>query len=265
MKRKVLNDGDVRWQGVETTKLSYDMIFREEEAKELNRQRYSRRGDGTGSADRSFGNSWHDDDIAEAEGEKLYSEEDVEALLAEKDREWSDRLEETCRKTYQLGLKEGEKVGREKTADELSRISRKLEEGFERAHQEWRERTRLLESGLLDLVFDIAEKVLKYPAERPEDRSYLDSEVGELMQRLDETLNPVLWVSEEDSVHLEQLKERVAPELPVVIRVSDSCKPGEYRLETDREVVVRDYRKMLEDFRLSLSLPSWRDQSQSSS
>src|SRR5690625_7191958 len=134
MKRKVLNDGDVRWQGVETTKLSYDMIFREEEAKELNRQRYSRRGDGTGSADRSFGSSWHDDDIAEAEGEKLYSEEDVEALLAEKDREWSDRLEETCRKTYQLGLKEGEKVGREKTAEELDRKDGKLEEraGVER-------------------------------------------------------------------------------------------------------------------------------------
>src|SRR5690625_7972639 len=106
MKRKVLNDGDVRWQGVETTKLSYDMIFREEEAKELKRQRYSRRGDGTGSADRSFGHSWHDDDSAEAEGEKLYSDEDVEALLAEKDREWSDGLEETCRQTYETDRKQ---------------------------------------------------------------------------------------------------------------------------------------------------------------
>lgn len=266
MKRKILNDRDIRWLGKEVTRLSYDMIFRDEESgvSLVDEERIGAGGETAGArtgADDGFpAGAGRGQPGEETASEKRFSREEVDRLLEEKEREWREKMEKTCQEVYRLGKEEGVKTGFDQGVEEAGRISAALEEGVSGAVAEWKERARLLDPGLLDLAFDISEKILERFDSSPAGRSHLENELAPLLQRLDEATHPVLRVSEKDLPHLEELRKRVAPEIPVVFRVDETLRPGEYRLESDREAVVRSARQMLEDFRKSLSLPGWDEE-----
>lgn len=224
---RIINNERISWRSEGEDRLNYQMIFEEKDPEQ-------------------------EEQIAERQ------RADMEKQLAQRDREWKRKLAEARTKAFnegkELGLRQGYKEAREEIDGKLSVI----EEGLRAAHAEWKERQESLEPGLLDLVFDIAESILGIPVENPAIRDQLDTELGELLQKVDKETRPRLLVSERDYEYVLKLKDRHCPNSTVSIRASDRCNPGEFELDTDRETMVRNFQTMLRDFADNLTLPSWK-------
>lgn len=225
-KPKIIDDRQIDWTPEETSRLSYEMIFEEEFS--------SHEGD-------------------EESGE----EQDIETLLEKRDEEWKKKLEEACETAYQEGKEDGLKEGLEQARSEIDTKLKALEDAFRQAHSEWQERQQILETGLLDLVFEISESILGIPVENPAIRQKLDRELTHLLQKTEEQTKPLLLVSEADFEYIQRLKEEIAPKTTINIRPDKNFNSGEFKLETNHETVVHKFQTMLNDFKESLSLPSW--------
>ena len=224
---KILDDKHISWSGNENARLNYQMIFEECEAS----------NSGTSS-----------------EPEEI----DLEELLRQTNLEWEVKLEKAREEALAEGFEKGRKQGLEQARGEIDEKLAALENAFKQAHSEWRQRQEFLEPGLLDLVFDISEAILGIPVSNPAIREELERELGNVLQEVDEQAKTQLWVSESDYGYVEKLTEMDLYPGSINIQISKECNPGEFKLENNRETIIRSFREMLKDFKDSLSLPSWK-------
>ncbi len=225
MGRKILNIRQVQWDGEESSLLSYKKNFDKQE----------------------------ESASVEKEGEEI----DVEKRIQEEKEKWMELLDQARRAAYQKGFESGLEEGRQAAAEQFEDKLKKIEGVFQEAHKEWLRRQKLMEPGLLELAFDVAESILGVPAENPKLREELNNEIEQLLQHAREDSRVVLEVSEADIEDVKKILKRYEEQHPVKVQVCEECKPGEFRLETDNETVLRDFRLMLADFKKSLKLPKW--------
>lgn len=183
---------------------------------------------------------------------------DAGALLRKRDHKWKKRLQRARKAAYQKGVEEGHQEGLVQAREEIDGKIERLEAILSQSHKEWQQRKQKLIPGLLDLVFDLAEMIVGLPVENPKVRESMEEELSTLLHEADKEIKPIVWVSESDYAYVEKLVEKYATEVMVNIRISKTYNPGEFAFDTDRETVVRDFKEMLNDFRKSLSLPSWQ-------
>lgn len=226
--QKIIGTGELNWYDEERAQLDYQMIFDQNDESDKKEQQ-----------------------------EKAPSEIDIKALLRERDHKWKTRLKKAREHAFSKGYEEGRRQGLEQGRSEIEEQLSGLERSFEEAHIEWKKRQKLLDPGLLDLVFDIAETILELPVENPAIRVKLEQEISSLLHRMDEEVKPFLWISESDYEYVQEMKEEYLSESSVNIQISEECNPGEFKFETDQKTVVYSFKKMLDDFRNNLSLPSW--------
>jgi len=221
--RKILDEKKINWNRNDQATLSYRMIFDE----------------------------IHPETQVEEEAP------DYEQILEDTNREWEERLKKARQEAFEAGVAEGEESGYQRAASELDNKLIKIESHLQKAHHEWQERQKMIDPGVLDMAFDLAGAILQVPVENPEIRKNLEQELGPLLQRIDETTKPVLWISEHDQELINDIREDYAPGATVNVRVNSELNTGEFKLETSRETVVHKFNVMLQDLKDSLTLPSW--------
>jgi flagellar biosynthesis/type III secretory pathway protein FliH len=182
---------------------------------------------------------------------------DYRELLHAKEKQWQKKLKQSRKEAFEEGVNQGYRQGLEEARAELDRHLAVLEHTFEQAHREWRERQQLLEPGLIELAFDVAECILGIPLEHTSVRTRLQEELSKILEDLDEQVKPQLWISEQDYNYVEKLIDGYVHTGSVGIKISAECKPGEFKFESDRKTVVCNFQKMLGDFRAKLTLPEW--------
>ncbi len=208
--------------------------------------------------------SWEDDDRFRLDYTKVFEDRkhvagpqgpDIDQVLQEKLKEWNERLENTRRQAFDQGYRQGHDEGVALARRELDQRLDGMAGQFRAAADEWKATMELLKPGLLNLVFDLAEAILEVPVTNGTMRNKLERELHELLQDLEKDSRPVLWVSREDHDMVASLVTEYEGSTGVMVRVGNTCKPGEYQLETSRERIVRDFREILKDFKDSLILP----------
>ncbi len=182
-------------------------------------------------------------------------EPDYDRIMEAKLREWNDQLEAARLQSFEQGYRKGLQEGREQERSELDHRMGDLKEQFRAASTEWKATMELLKPGLLNLVFDLAEAILEVPVTNGTMRNKLEKELHDLLQDIEKEARPVLWVSREDFGMVQELVDGYDGATGVIVRVGNTCKPGEFQFETNRERIVRDFRQMLADFKESLILP----------
>lgn len=230
--QKVLHTEEINWYEEEEDRLEYDLAF-----------------DGKG-----YKNA--DKDSEKKQFDK--SQVDVKKLIAKRDEKWEKRLAKAKEKAFKEGFQQGQEEGAQKAEEEIDGKLKKLELVLKQAHQEWKKRHAMINPGLLDLVFDMVEKIVGLPVENPDIRQQMEDELSVLLYETDNDIKPQLWVSEKDYKFAEDLVEKYAPQLSLSIRVSSDCNPGEFEFETKKETVVHRFREKLSDLKENLTLPSWK-------
>lgn len=223
--RKIIDDTKINWNRKSQDTLSYRMLF---------------------------------DDAPRKVSEPEEEAPDVEEILRETNAKWEEKLRQSRQEAFDAGVEQGFKQGFDEATSQLEDQASKLSEQLSKAHEEWQERQKMLDPGVLDLVFELTESVLEIPVENPAIRERLQTELEPLLQRMDESTKPVLWVSEADRKFVDKLKELNAPQTSLMIRVDKKLNAGEFRLETNRETVVHQFKTLLQDLKESLNLPSWK-------
>lgn len=197
-----------------------------------------------------------DDSPAIAEPEE--ETPDIEEILRENNQQWEERLRQARQDAYEAGVEEGFKNGYKEAENLLDKKTAVLSKQLDRAHEEWQERQKLLDPGILDLAFELAESILEIPVENPAIRDNMKNELEPLLRRIDETTRPVLWISNADEEFVHAIKEDNAPRTTINIRMDKDLNPGEFKLETKNESVVQQFGTLLQDLKESLNLPVWK-------
>lgn len=230
--QKVLNTEEINWYEEDENRLDYKIAF----------------GD----------NGYRIDKKDDTEDAPEQQQVDVKKLIKKRDEKWEKRLEKARREAFEKGREQGQQEGFEQAEQEIDDKLTRLEQLVEQAHQDWKERHRTLNPGLLDLVFDMVEEIVGLPVENPKIREQLEDELSLLLHETEDEIKPLLWVSESDYRFVEQMVEKYAPELSLSIRIREDCNPGEFEFETEEETVVHRFREKLTDLKENLSLPSWK-------
>lgn len=230
---RVLDNEQINWYKKDNTRLNYKMLFSDEDTPE-----------------QTFA-------VEEREAEEIDPEQLVHQARVDRDQKWKLKVEKTREEAYSEGFEEGKATGYEQAQQELESkldfIHHTIEEGL----KEWKKRQELLDPGVLDLAFEIAEAVLGIPVERSQIKTSLELSLGPLLERIDNQSKPVLLVAESDFEYIQLLKNEYAPDSFIRIRVDENCRAGEFRFESTDEVVVQNVKNTLKEFRKKLPVPSW--------
>ncbi|MEQ8525946.1 FliH/SctL family protein [Gracilimonas sp.] len=225
--QKVLQKNQISWFNEGSKRLNYQMIFNESEVKNE---------------------------------EDEYTEEstDINQLLDERDARWKRKLEQVRAEAYTQGFNAGQTEGLNTARSEIDQKLAVIRQALDKAHEEWKARQEMLEPGLLDMVFEISESILGIPVENPAIRESIEEKLTPLLQKVNEQSKPILWVAEEDLEFTKSLKDDFSKSMVLNIQTSEECNPGEFKLETNEETVVHNFREMLQEFKKTLMLPSWK-------
>lgn len=225
---KVIDNDRITWNQKDSAKLDYRMIFED-----------------------------HD-----AEKERMIKEQkkaEIREILKENDVEWELKLKRTSEEAYQKGLSQGMEKGYQGAQNKIDEKFRFLEKAFAGAYEEWSQRQKKLEPGLIDTVFCLAEKIVGIPVENEKIRIRMEEELSGLLRRVDSESRPTLLVSKCDYDFVAELIKKNKSEPLVHLGVGNECNPGEFVFETEREMVVHKFRLILDEFRKNLkSIPSWK-------
>ena len=183
---------------------------------------------------------------------------DINELLDERDARWKRKLEQVRSEAYTEGFNAGQTEGIETARAEIDQKIGVIRQALSEAHTEWKVRQEMLEPGLLDMVFEISESILGIPVENPAIRASLEEKLAPLLQKINEQSKPILWVCESDLEYVQALKDDFSKSMVLNIQTSEECNPGEFKLETQEETVVHNFREMLNEFKKTLALPSWK-------
>lgn len=224
---KIINDGKITWDRKSQDTLSYRMLFDEAPA-------------------------------SVSEPEEVIPEVDIDEILRENNEQWETRLRQARQEAYDAGVEEGHGRGFKEAEALLDQKAARLSEQIDQAHAEWQEQQKMLDPGVLDLAFELAESILEITVENPGIREKMKSELEPIIRRIDDSTRPVLWVSKADEDFVIAIKEDNAPRTTINIRVDKTLNPGEFKLETSRESVVHQFKTLLQDLKESLNLPSWK-------
>ncbi|MEL7833587.1 FliH/SctL family protein [Fodinibius sp. Rm-B-1B1-1] len=230
--QNVLHTEELNWYEEDENRLDYDLAFN--------------------------GNGYKKSDAEKKSEAEPEPKVDVKKLIKKRDGKWEQRLEKARKKAFEEGRKCGYEEGFNEAEQQVDDKLDRLEQLVEKAHQDWNYRHQLLNPGLLDLVFDMVEKIVGLPVENPKIREQLENRLSALLHETDDEIKPQLWVSEQDFRFVEELVEKYAPELSLSIRVSEDCNPGEFEFETQNEMVVHRFREKLADLKDNMTLPSWK-------
>src|SRR6056297_1049703 len=167
MSKRLLDQDDVQWQKESVSRLNYDMIF-----------------DNSPNVD---------------ESEELRKQKDeLENKLVEQEKKWQARLRKMEVEAFEKGFQKGKVTGKTEAEAEIDQKLLGIEEILTSAHNEWKDVQTLLEPGILDLSFEIAEEILKLPLEHDELRERLSEEVHSLLQKMDDGSKAAINISKSD-------------------------------------------------------------------
>jgi flagellar biosynthesis/type III secretory pathway protein FliH len=222
--QRVLEHSQVNWFSDDNMRLNYQMIFNERVLEESQPE----------------------------------VDQDFSKVLAERDSRWKNKLKVAKEDAFKKGFAQGFEEGHQEATSTLEQRIAGIQEALTQAQQAWEKQQQMLQPGILDMAFDIAESILGIPVENPEIRTKLEERLGLLLQKVDETSKPMLWINQVDFEFVSKLKEEYAPNTPVNIQISEEINPGEFKLETRNETVIQNFKVMMSDFRQTLTLPSWK-------
>lgn len=231
-KQRILNTEEIDWYEEDENRLDYEVVF---------------------------GGNGHQKDAKEKSSEASNERQvDVKKLIQKRNKKWEKRLRKARTEAFRKGRKQGREEGYQKAEKEIDNKISRLENLIKKAHNDWTRRHQMINPGLLDMAFDVVEKIVGLPVENPKIREQLEEELSLLLHDIDNETKPLLWVSEKDYQFVEKLVDEYAPELSLTIRISEDCNPGEFEFETKHETIVHNFMEKLNDLKENLSLPSWK-------
>lgn len=207
------------------------------------------------SYDMLFDNSSYESEAenAVAEEPEMLTPEQVEELLQERDEQWENRLQQARVEAKEEGIEEGLARGKAQAEAVMEERVGSIQEMMSEMDEEFNQALEELKPHIAALVFEIIEKVLDIPFRHAQLQEKVQDEIIKFVEILDEKLHVKVTVSEMDFEPIQQALEKHKDIEHFTLRYGAQCQPGEYIIETKKESIIKNFKKMVADFKESIS------------
>ena len=182
------------------------------------------------------------------------TEEDLQNALYENDRTWEVRLNKEVKKQSEIQYQAGYKDGISDSGDVIERHMQPVRTAFEELNEQFSGFMSELKPHITSMIFDLTEKVLEIPINDPDLKSKTESDIKILLKELDDDVKAKILISVDDYNTFGELFRAGGYGKNVTIVADDQMKPGEYKIETDYEMILKDFKKILQDLKESATL-----------
>lgn len=179
---------------------------------------------------------------------------DLLQALERSNREWAARLADEKQKAvkqgYEAGFTDGEAKARSLIRDQI----RPAELALQEAALYMQQYAEQLKPELLELVFLLAAKVVGVPVDSAGLKALIAAEIQSYLQELAEKTSVHIRVADPDYDTVQHVVQETPVKNAIEIIRDTALKPGEYRIETNFELISRSLEQRLDDFRKSAGL-----------
>lgn len=188
-----------------------------------------------------------------ADRSQMISQQEFEETLNRYKKEWaeehSELLEEEKQKSFQQGYEKGSKnTGKkiEKTSDAVLNAFNEIEKQVNKLLTE-------VKPQIAEMIFDIAERIIEHSIVNESIHQRVRQQIDQVIDQIGDNLNIRIEVS---SGEYELIEEMLASRMnsdQITLCASDKLKPGEFIVDTNREQIIKRFKKSLNDFRESVT------------
>ena len=179
---------------------------------------------------------------------------DFQKVLETKDHEFDVKLSlekiRTHEQSFIRGLQEGEHIAQERFKKQIQ----PLQDALQEANQAVNNLMDELKPYLASLVFDLAEKVVDQPIESEHMQTKVKNEISSLLSEMDSNLKIRIDISSYDYEMVKSLVEARDHSDKIEVQADSGLKSGEYRIETASELIIKQFKKVLKDYRQRLAI-----------
>jgi flagellar biosynthesis/type III secretory pathway protein FliH len=205
------------------------------------------------SYDMLFDNNSPWEENGSDEASQAVSPEEMQQQLQEKEVQWQKRLEKERSAAEEAGFKKGFTEGKAEAEEQCLKqiagfegVMKQMDIAYDQALEE-------LKPHVAGLVFDLTEKVLDIPFKHKKLRECVREEVAQLIEKLDDELHIKVMLSEADFDMMQEAFEHDEEMNHITLRMDAELNPGEYEVETKKECIIKNFKKMVADFKESVS------------
>ena len=179
---------------------------------------------------------------------------DLKKVLDNKEHEYDVSLNlekiKTHEQSFIRGLQEGEEIAKERFKEQIAPLQNALVEANSKVDSMMDQ----LKPYLASLVFDLAEKVVDHPIHSPELQERTQKEISNILTEIDAGIKIKIEVSSFDFELIKQVVDGQVDHQKIDVRVDNHLKPGEFRVDTTSELIVKEFKKILKDFKERIAI-----------
>jgi len=183
------------------------------------------------------------------EKDRLLDAEELQKILHKKEQEFENKLSNAREKAHNQGYEQGFEDGKKEAEKMISRQLEPLRKGIEESREAVSEITNGIKPYMAELVFELTGKILRQPVANEKLRKETKAELSRVLEEVQGQLKIKIEISPADYDMAEQLVKAYRKESEIEIRKKENLNPGEYHVSTNKEVVIKEFRKILRDFK----------------
>lgn len=185
--------------------------------------------------------------------------EELEQLLKKQKQEFEEKLELEKESAREEGYKQGFDEGQQAAEEKLEKTLAPLQQSIEETKKTISEITDGIKPYMAELVFELAENVLRQPVKNSKLRKDTKAELSRILEEIQGQLKIKIEISPEDYDMVEEIVKAYRKESEIEIRKKDTLNPGEYRISTNKEFVIKEFRKILRDFKNHVAITNHQE------
>lgn len=186
-----------------------------------------------------------------------YTYEEVQELLQEKQQLWEEeypkRVEKDIEQARVLALEQGRIEAQRSFEDHIGKMMKSLSDEKKILEDRFQHYLQELKPLLIDLVFELAEKIIGAAPANSALAEQLELHVQRMIDNLKEDETAMLEVSEHDYPYISNAFDTLSNKIDITLVSDSSLQSGEFRFKTEELQIMKIYRKMLHDFRESVT------------
>jgi len=194
-----------------------------------------------------------------SKNEEIYTAEQVKNLIREREKQLLEEKEAELESVKKEAYSQGFESGRKKAKGEMNSSIGSVLKALKSVDAHVDELMNQVKPHIATMVFELAEKILALPVKNEILNERVTNEIEQIINDLESNTRVTVDVAESDLKIVESRIEAMPNADHIVLRASSELNPGEYRVDTNREQIVKQFRKNLQDFRESVNLTESTD------
>jgi flagellar biosynthesis/type III secretory pathway protein FliH len=191
--------------------------------------------------------------------EEIYTAEQVKNLIGEHEKQLLEQMEAELESAKKEAYRKGFETGLNKAKSEMNSSIGSVLNALKSVDAHVDELMNQVKPHIATMVFELAEKILALPVKNEILNERVSNEIEQIINDLESNTRVTVDVAESDLKIVESRIEAMPDSDHIVLRASGELNPGEYRVDTNREQIVKQFRKNLQDFRESVNLAEITD------